>query len=240
MEIRLRRSGNVVILDLCGRIDVNAAGLIETVGQCLHEGYSDILCNFEMVEFIDYMGISVLVIAYKDTVNNNGRMKFENMPPHLRELLSVAGLDRVIEIYGSEELAVNSFKEDRTIEQIQKMQLRRRFKRLPLDIKIQMKEKYASSPGCMNADILDLSAIGAYIYGCNKFKLGDEVVLKFKLLPSTEEIELNAKVVWLSDKQIQPHLHPGMGVEFYNIPGPLQAKILQFIDRNLSLMSSDE
>jgi Tfp pilus assembly protein PilZ len=193
-----------------------------------------------MVDFIDYMGISVIVIAYKEVVNNSGRMKFANISAHLKELFYVAGLDRVIEIYATEDLAINSFKEDKIIQNIQRLQLRRRFKRLPIDIKIDLKDKYDKNPLCLRADILDLSAIGAYIYGCDQFKLGDEVVLKFKLLPKSDEIELTAKVVWLSDKQIQPHLHPGMGVEFYNIKDPVQKKLLEFIERNLSLTPTDD
>ncbi|MBM3255386.1 MAG: anti-sigma factor antagonist [Candidatus Omnitrophica bacterium] len=240
MEIKVRRKGNIIILDLCGRIDVNSASLIETVGQCLRDGYSDILCNFEMVEFIDYMGISVIVIAYKEAVNNNARIKFTSILAHLKELFSVVGLDKVIDIYATEDLAIEGFKEDKAIENIQKMQLRRRFKRLPIDIKIELKNKNAKIPCCVNADILDLSAVGAYIYGCNQFKLGDDLVLKFKLLPKPEELELDAKVVWLSDKQIQPHLHPGMGVAFSNISMLTQSRVLEFIERNLSLMPSDD
>lgn len=240
MEIRARRIGNVIILDLAGRIDVNSASFIEVVGQCLRDGYNDILCNFEMVDFIDYMGISVIIIAYKEVINNAGRMKFCNISGHLKGPLAVAGLGGVIDIYATEDLAIESFKEDKIIENIQKLQLRRRFKRLPIDIKIELKEKYANCPICLKADILDLSAVGAYIYGCHEFKLGDEVILRFKLLPDQGELELTAKVVWLCDKQIQPHLYPGMGVEFYNISPSIQQKLLEFIERNMSFMSTDE
>lgn len=240
MEIRARRVNNIIVLSLSGRIDVNSANLVEVVGQSLRDGYLDILCNFEEVEFIDYMGISALVLAYKEAVNNNGRMKFTDIPAHLKEIFFVTGLDRVIEFYATEEIAINSFQEDKVIENIKKLQLRRRFKRLPIDIKIELKNKYDRSPSCLKADILNLSAIGAYIYGCEHFKLQDDVILKFKLPPSFEELELEARVVWLSDKQIQPHAHPGMGVEFYHISSAVQSKILTFIDRNLSRMSTDE
>jgi anti-anti-sigma factor len=239
MEIRARQKGSIIILDLCGRIDVDAANLVEVVGQCIRDGYSDILCNFEAVDFIDYMGISVIVIAYKEAINNNGRMKFTNIPAHLKGLFCVAGLDRVIDIYATEDIAINSFKEDKIIENIKKMQLRRRFKRLPIDIKIELKEKYDKGAVCVKGDLINLSAIGAYIYGCSQFKLGDEIILKLKLPPKTEETELEARVVWLSDKQIQPHSHPGMGVEFYNIQPSAQQKLLEFIERNLSFMSTD-
>lgn len=240
MEIRVRASDNVAILDLYGSIDVNSANLVEAVGQCIRDGYSDILCNFEEVDAIDYMGVSVIAIAYKEVINNDGRMRFVNIPTQFKNLLSITGLDRTIETFASEDLALNSFQEDKIIENIKKMQLRRRFKRLPIDIKIELKSKYEKGPVCPNADILNLSAVGAYIYGCDKFKLGDEVMLSFKIPPKGQDLELEAKVVWLCDRQIQPQLYPGMGVAFCNIQSSVQEKLLEFIERNLPLMSTDE
>jgi Tfp pilus assembly protein PilZ len=185
------------------------------------------------------MGISAMVIAYKEVANNNGRMKFVNIPAHLKNLFSVAGLDKVIEIYATEDLALSSFREEKIIEKIKKMQLRRRFKRLPIDIKIEIKPKYDRTPVCIKADILNLSGVGAYIYGCEQFKLGDEMILKLKLPPKLQELELQSRVVWLPDKQIQHQLYPGIGVEFYDIPSPVQQRLLEFIERNLSLLSTD-
>ncbi|MFH1457578.1 MAG: anti-sigma factor antagonist [Candidatus Omnitrophota bacterium] len=239
MEIRARQKNNIIILDLHGRIDIDCANFVEVVGQCIRDGFCDILCNFEEVDFIDYMGVSVVVIAYKEVVNSKGRMKFTNVPAHLKNVFSIAGLDRIIEIYATEDLALNSFKEDKVIEDIKKMQLRRRFKRLPIDIKIELKSKYDKDFRCLKLDILNLSAVGAYIYGYDKFKLGDEVILKMGLPPKNEDIELDAKVVWLPDKQIQHIIHPGMGVEFSRIPSSVQQKLLNFIERNLSFMSAD-
>ncbi|HNW39289.1 MAG TPA: PilZ domain-containing protein [Candidatus Omnitrophota bacterium] len=239
LEIKLRQSGDCVILDLCGRVDVDAANLVEVVGQCVRDGYLDILCNLEDVQAIDYMGISVVVIAYKEAVNHSGRMKFVNIPVHLRDVFTVSGIDRVIDIYGSEEMALNSFKEDKAIENIKKMQLRRRFKRLPVDLKIELKSKRESSPECLKVEIINLSAVGAFIFGCGKFELGDEVILKMKLAPKPEILELEARVVWVPDKGIQPHEYPGIGVEFSNISTQDQQKVIEFIERNLSSISSD-
>jgi len=239
MEVKARQKDGIIVLDLSGRIDVDSANLVEVVGQCVRDGYNEIVCNFEEVDFIDYMGISVVVIAYKEVINNNGRMKFAHIPVHLKGLFSVSGLDKVIEMYPTEELALDTFKEDKIIEKIKKMQLRRRFKRLPIDIKIELKAKLEKSPVCLKLDILNLSAVGAYIYGCAKFKLGDTVILKMKLTPKNEEIELEAKVVWLPDKQIQHQIQPGMGVEFHNIPSSVQQKLVEFIERNLSFMSME-
>jgi anti-anti-sigma factor len=240
MEIKARKRNGIIVLDLAGRIDVDSANFIEVAGQCIRDGYNDFLCNFEEVDFIDYLGVSAIVLAYKEVGNSSGRMKFVNIPAHLRGVFSISGLDRVIEIYASEDLAVNSFKEDKIIEKIKRMQLRRRFKRVPIDIKVEIRSKYEKVPACYKVEILNLSAVGAFIFGGDKFKLGDAVVLKIKLPPKDEELELDARVVWLPDRQIQPHFHPGMGLEFYNISSQVQQKIIEFINRNLSLLSTDQ
>lgn len=239
MEIKARLKGSVVILDLSGKVDVNSANFVEVVGQCIRDGYTDVLCNFEDIESVDYMGLSVIVIAYKEVINHNGRMRFAAVPAHLKALFSVAGLDRVIETYATEDLALNSFREDKVIENIKKLQLRRRFKRLPIDIKVELKRQSERDTSCFKVDILNLSAIGAYIYGCEKFILGDAVILKFKLPPKLEELELEARVVWLPDKQVQNQLYPGMGIEFHNISTADQQKLIEFIERNLSFSSTD-
>jgi anti-anti-sigma factor len=237
LEIKLRQSDNCIILDLSGRIDVDSANLVEVIGQCLRDGYIDILCNLEDIQAIDYMGISVVAIAYKEVANHDGRMKFVNVPTHLRDVFAVSGMDRVIEIYVSEDVALSSFKEDKAIEDIKKMQLRRRFKRLPIDLKIELKSKTDNSPVCLKVDILNLSAVGAFIFGCNDFKLEDDVILKMKLPPKQEELVLAARVVWVPDKGVQPHEYPGIGVEFYNISTVNQQKLIEFIERNLSSIS---
>jgi anti-anti-sigma factor len=239
LKIKLRQKGNVVILDLSGSIDVNSANLVETIGECVRDGYTDILCNMDDIEGVDYMGISVIVIAYKEVTNTQGRMKFVNVPAHLKGVLAVSGMDRVIEAYATEEAALNSFSEDKAIENIKRMHLRRRFKRLPVDLKIELKSKSSASAACLKLDILNLSAVGAFIFGCDNFRLGDEVVLKMKLAPGKEELVLDASVVWIPDKEVQPHEYPGIGVEFRNISPDDQQRLIDFIERNLSFSSSD-
>ncbi|MCM8781291.1 MAG: anti-sigma factor antagonist [Candidatus Omnitrophica bacterium] len=240
MEIKVRLVEKIAILELSGRIDVNSAYLVESVGQCIRDGYRDILLNFEYVEYVDYMGISAIILTYKEIINCNGRLKFSNIPAHLRGIFSIAGLDRIIDIYPTEELAIVSFREDKVIEDIKRLQLRRRFRRIPLEVKVELKNKYDRGTTCFKVEMLNLSGIGAYIYGCENIRLGDEVILSFRLPPQQEEVQVEARVVWLSDMHTQPQIHPGMGVEFQNISSQLQEKIIGFVERNLSFLSTDE
>ncbi len=105
MEIRARVRDNLAILDLFGRVDIDSANLVEAVGQCLRDGYTDILFNFEDVEFMDYLGVSAVTLAYKEVINSNGRVKFVNIPAHIKHIFSVTGLDKTIEIHASEDLS---------------------------------------------------------------------------------------------------------------------------------------
>lgn len=239
MDISVRRKQSVVILDVGGRIDVDSAILIETIGYLVHNNELDILCNMEEVEFIDYTGVSVVAIAYKEAVNNGGRMRFTGIPAHLRGLFSVSGLDRSFEIFPSEDIALNSFKEDRIIEKIKRKPFRRRFKRLPTRVKVEYQALTAGTSEWIKGEIIDLSAVGAYIMGCNEFTLNDKLLLKLHLDPKPGVIEQEARVVWLSDKEIQRQFHPGMGVEFCNLSGAAQKKIIDFIDRNLAFSTTN-
>lgn len=238
MEISVRRKYGVVILDLSGRIDIDSAIFVETVGYLLRNGEYDILCNMEEVDFIDYTGISVIAVAYKEVTNSNGRMKFANVPAHLRGIFVVSGLERSFEIYPSEEIGISSFREDRIIEKIKNRPLRRRFKRLPIRISAEYRPLAGKDTEFLKGEILDLSAVGAYILG-KRLPLGETVSIKMNLSPRPGIIELEAKVVWLSDKKIQPHYHPGMGVAFTNLSSSAQKKILEFIDRNIAFTTTN-
>lgn len=66
MSIRVREVENVSILDIDGNVDINSSEIIETVGWLINTGKLYILLNLENVDLVDYSGLSVLAIAYKN------------------------------------------------------------------------------------------------------------------------------------------------------------------------------
>lgn len=240
MEIQARKIKNVIILDLIGRIDIDSALFIEIIGQCLRDGYTDILCNFENIQSIDYVGVSAIAIANHEVSSHHGKIKFINVSEQARRLFNITGLDQTLEIYSCESEALENFKKDKITEKINKMKWRRRFKRLHLDLSIEIKPRYSSGSVTQKGEILNLSAVGAYIYGCSQFKLGDDLVIKIKLPhPFKEDLTLNARVVWLPEKNLQHPIYPGIGVEFHPITSQNQQKIIDYIERNLSHLPQD-
>lgn len=239
LEIEFRRLQSVAVLDLVGNIDIDAANFIEQVGWCLGNGYLDILCNFENINLVDYAGLSVLTIAYKDVLNHKGRIKFMKVPAHVRKTFCLVGLDRAFEIYEDEEFALRNFQEDRIISEIQKKQLRRRFKRLDFDIDVEFKSSSCQEP-FNSGKILNLSALGMLVFAKDIYPLGEIVDVRLSLLPKPGIVEAKAKVVWLVQKEIQPQIYPGMGLEFYDLDSQQQKKIVEFVERNLTLNSTSE
>ncbi len=234
LTIEFRRINAIAILDLSGSIDIDASNFIENVGWCLENGYCDILCNFENVNMIDYAGLSVISIAYRNVINHHGRIKFVNVPAHVSKIFCLVHLDKVFEICQTEDFALRSFEEDRIICEIKKMPLRRRFKRLPLDIDIQFKSK--SENKFHHGKVLNISAVGLLVFTEEKtYPLGEILDVKLALFPVPGIVELETKVTWLVDKSIQPQIYPGMGLEFHEINNDMQAKIIEFVERNLPL-----
>ncbi|MFA6320664.1 MAG: PilZ domain-containing protein [Candidatus Omnitrophota bacterium] len=231
MSIRIREQDDINILDIDGRIDINSSELIEMVGWLVNSGKLSIIFNFENVDVVDYNGLSILAIAYKNIINHNGKLKLLNVPISVVEMLKVVKLDSVFEIYSDEETAISSFTES----EVQKMHLRRKFPRL--DIHLNVKYQMVSdnrNPKSFNGNVLNISAAGLYIYTKHTLPVGTLLDLHFVMPDSAAVLDATGRVSWLADKELQPHAYPGMGVSFSHLTMEKERAIVDFIDKNVS------
>lgn len=231
MNIRKRQENNIVILHLEGRLDINSANFIEETGELIREGYLKLLCDFTDVDMVDYHGLSILAIAYKNVVNKNGMMKFCNVPIHIKELYKLVRLDLVFDIYDSEEDALRSFE---TTSKIDKLYLRRRFKRIELQFPVKFSLSLSSKPKPLAGKILNVSGEGIFIYTKYAFPISTQLDLEFTLGEQLTDLKLQGIAIWLADKELQPHCYPGMGVQFINMDSDIQKKIIDFVDKNIT------
>jgi len=234
MKITMRPAGEAVVLDLQGTIDIDAAQFIETVGALLKVGSLDILCNFEAVEFADYMGLSAIAIACKDVMNHHGRFVLYNVPAHISQLFNAVGLNDSLEICATEEEALRKLEEDRVISEIVKKKLRRKFKRLSMRIPVEYKQRDVPGEEYFKGNVFNLSAIGAFVVGEKCFSLGDVLSARIFLSGRKEPLALDARVVWSADKRLKRNVLSGFGIEFYRITPAVQRLIIEFIDKNIA------
>ena len=111
LEIKERALGEVVILDLIGKITIGEGSvqLRDAVSNLLDAGRNRIILNLGGVVYVDSSGIGELVSRYTTTKNAGGRLKLLNLPKKIKDLLMITKLLTVFEIYEEEETAVNSF-----------------------------------------------------------------------------------------------------------------------------------
>jgi len=231
MEIRKRFSKNIAVLYVAGSININSAVLIEETGQLLKMGVSKILCSCSNLNMVDYNGLSILAITYKNVANQNGILKFCNVPSHIKELFKVARLDRVFEMHENEELALKSFELSNKVD---KLTLRRRFKRIDLSVPVKFKSNLSRDKKLLRGKILNLSGEGIFIHAKNTFPVSTDLNLGITLAPKQNKINIAGNVIWVADKTLQPHVYPGMGIKIVKLNPSIQDKIVKFIDKHLT------
>jgi anti-sigma B factor antagonist len=103
---------DVVILDVRGgsiSSGDDSDQLLNAVRQLVNRGRLKILLNLRDVHYIDSDGLSEIVEGFKSTRNAGGILKLCEVVTGIRRLLLVTNLDRVIEVFESEDAALRSF-----------------------------------------------------------------------------------------------------------------------------------
>jgi anti-sigma B factor antagonist len=111
MKIVERKVGDVVILDLHGRIlsGEGERALREAVGRLADSGTANLLVNFADVPYVDSSIVGEIVRMLTTVSRTGGKLKLLSLPARVRSLLSMTRLLAVFETYESEDEAVRSF-----------------------------------------------------------------------------------------------------------------------------------
>ena len=111
MEYTERRVGDVVIVDLKGKVTFGTRGvtLHQIVEDLLERGETCILLNMAEVSYIDSSGLGDLVVSFLKVSKRNGQLKLLSLDDKHRDLLEMTRLIDVIRHFSDETEAVNSF-----------------------------------------------------------------------------------------------------------------------------------
>ena len=111
MQITWRHIGSVTILDVDGRMTRNDGygSIKEKVVALLADGHRQLLLNLKNVPYMDSTSVGELVSAFITVRNHDGILKLVGPTHRISELLSVAKLDTVFEVYDAETDALESF-----------------------------------------------------------------------------------------------------------------------------------
>jgi len=111
MQIDQRATGDVVILDLKGKITLGEGDelLKDKVNSLLNQGHKKIILNLADVPYIDSAGLGEIVRTYTTVSRQGGSLKLLNLTKRITDLLSITKLLTVFETYDNEADAVRSF-----------------------------------------------------------------------------------------------------------------------------------
>jgi anti-sigma B factor antagonist len=111
MEIVEQRVGNVTILRLKGRLELDDGDIVlrEHVDRLAAEGRVNLLLDMTDVTRMDSAGIGMLVGKYMSVKNRGGTLRLLHLTDRTSRLLHVTRLETVFEIFEDENTAVNAF-----------------------------------------------------------------------------------------------------------------------------------
>lgn len=111
MEINVRTSGAVTILDLNGNLTIGRSeeALRETVTRLIREEQRFILLNLADVPTIDSSGIGAIIKSFTNLQDSKGKLKVLRPSRMARQLLTITGLLSVLETFEDEAKAIISF-----------------------------------------------------------------------------------------------------------------------------------
>jgi len=111
MQIDQRAVGDVVVLDLKGRITMGEGDemLKDKVNSLANQGHKKIVLNLADVPYIDSAGLGEIVRTYTTVSRQACSLKLLNLTKRITDLLSITKLLTVFETFDSENEAVRSF-----------------------------------------------------------------------------------------------------------------------------------
>jgi anti-sigma B factor antagonist len=111
LESKVRRSGDVTIIDLSGRIVLgeSASQIHDLIQQALEAGNRKVLLNMADVSYLDSSGIGELVRSCVRVTSAGGKLKLLHLQSKIANLLHITKLRNVFEVFADEALALNTF-----------------------------------------------------------------------------------------------------------------------------------
>jgi anti-sigma B factor antagonist len=111
MKIEERAVGDVIVLDLKGKVTLGAGDelLKDKVNSLVNQGHRKIVLNLADVPYVDSAGLGEIVRTYTTVSRQGGSLKLLNLTKRITDLLAITKLLTVFETFDVESDAVRSF-----------------------------------------------------------------------------------------------------------------------------------
>lgn len=113
MNIDVRQTGGVTVLDIDGRIigseSIALKNIIDGEIDSAEDGEVRMLLNMKHVRAMDSSGLGIIIAAYSSVQRRGGRIALLNVSGSINSLIVVSKLMTIFDRYDNEEEAIQSF-----------------------------------------------------------------------------------------------------------------------------------
>lgn len=110
MEITTKINGDVAIINLEGRLDLNSSNQLKDASrEFFSKDNCKLILNMDGVDFINSSGLGALVSILKEVRNHKGDLKISNLAEYVKEIFDITQLSSIFDICEDESRALKSF-----------------------------------------------------------------------------------------------------------------------------------
>ena len=109
LNINASMRGQIALIEVSGRIDsMNANQLGEALNHEIDSGHRHMVLDLAGVDYMSSAGLREIVSALKK-VRGSGDLRLAQPSTRVREVLEMAGLDTIFQIYATQSEAIGSY-----------------------------------------------------------------------------------------------------------------------------------
>jgi len=110
MTLSEEKNGNVFVLGMSGRIDMEGTNmLVERITKILDAGERYILLDFTHVAYLNSSGIRALILLAKRLANSDGKLILAAVSDPIQQVLKISGLGSIFSVLPTKAEALGSF-----------------------------------------------------------------------------------------------------------------------------------
>lgn len=110
MEINIKEVNSVSVVEFTGNLDTNTAPEAENqINGLLDSGVSQILVNFDNLNYISSAGLRVLLATAKKMMTSGGSLKICSLNSTVQEVFDISGFSTILSLAANEEEALAAF-----------------------------------------------------------------------------------------------------------------------------------
>jgi len=110
-KVSTRQVGEVTVIDLEGRITLGDGSnlLRDELRHLISTNRRKILLNFAEVSYMDSSGLGQVVAGFTTVKNQGGQLKLLNVGERIKDLLNMARIASIFEMFDDESAAIMTF-----------------------------------------------------------------------------------------------------------------------------------